>query len=66
MQHSIDDKTIDLFLAELVELYHKYGLSLGHEDTQGGFIIELLSETNIQWVKEANREAYNRREGKCS
>ena len=56
MQHSIDD----LFLAELVGLYHKYGLSLGHEDTQGGFIIELPSETNI------NREAYYRREGKCS
>lgn len=54
---NIDDKSIDEFLDELEELYRKYGLSLGHEDTHGAFIIELLSEDNIRWVRCAHRRA---------
>lgn len=34
------------FLQELMKLYDKYELSIGHEDEHGAFIIEADSEIN--------------------
>lgn len=53
----IDDRVIDEFLNELESLYHKYGLSLAHEDTHGAFIIQKFSESNVVWMRAARREA---------
>jgi len=52
----MEEKVIKDFLDELEALYHKYNLSLGHEDSQGAFIIEKFYEDNIQWVRAARRD----------
>ena len=41
------------FIDDIVNIYKKYNLSLGHEDTEGSFKIENFSEENIDWIKEA-------------
>lgn len=49
-------ENVKLFLNELEELYKKYGFSIGHEDSQGGFIIEDFDESNVEWIKDASVE----------
>lgn len=44
---------MEAFLQEIEAVCHKHGLSLGHEDTEGGFEVHLLKEKNIQWVNAA-------------
>lgn len=49
----VEDFRVDTFLEAIVEVYKTYGLSLGHEDEQGGFIVEQLSEINVNWLQAA-------------
>jgi hypothetical protein len=49
----VEDRAVDAFLAELVQVCKKHGFSLGHEDTQGAFIVEKYAEDNIRWLKSA-------------
>ena len=44
---------IESFMKEYEELCVKYGLSLSHEDCEGGFIIDEYNQENVEWVKEA-------------
>ena len=44
---------IENFMKEYEELCVKHGLSLGHEDYEGGFIIDEYDADNIEWVKAA-------------
>lgn len=44
---------IENFMKEYEELCVKYGLSLSHEDCEGGFIIDEYNQENIEWVKAA-------------
>ena len=44
---------IENFMKEYEELCVKHGLSLSHEDCEGGFIIDEYNQENIEWVKEA-------------
>ncbi|MDQ7062592.1 MAG: hypothetical protein Q9M43_16325 [Sulfurimonas sp.] len=46
-------KQKEAFLDELISVYNRYGYSLSHEDTQGGFKIDNLSSENIEWLKES-------------
>jgi hypothetical protein len=41
------------FLDDLIALYRKHQLCLGHEDAHGSFLIEPLAEWNIKWVSDA-------------
>lgn len=41
------------FLADIEAVCRKHGLSLAHEDVQGGFIVETLKEDNLNWVSGA-------------
>lgn len=41
------------FLVEYEELCRKHNISLAHEDTGGGFLLEKYSDHNLKWVKEA-------------
>src|ERR1035437_6239624 len=41
------------FMEALVDVCKRHGMSLAHEDTQGGFIIEKYNEKNIEWLKHA-------------
>jgi hypothetical protein len=44
------DPAIDSFLDEIKEVCKKHGLSISHEDSQGGFIIEKYSDSNLEWL----------------
>lgn len=41
------------FINELIAVCKKHGLSLSHEDSQGTFIVEPYSDSNIEWLGEA-------------
>lgn len=44
----------DAFISDVLYVYEKHGLSIGHEDGQGSFLIEKLSERNVDWIKSAS------------
>ena len=44
---------IESFMKEYEELCIKHGLSLSHEDCEGGFIIDEYNQENVEWVKAA-------------
>jgi len=46
------------FIKDIEKVYKKHGLSLGHEDSQGAFLIEPFSEGNIDWLRSAFRNKY--------
>lgn len=48
-----ENRKIDEFLAEVIEVCKKHGMSISHEDGHGSFIIENYYESNIDWMKEA-------------
>ena len=41
------------FVEEILKVYEKYNLSLGHEDHHGAFIIEPYDEVNVEWLRAA-------------
>jgi len=49
-----ENKKVDKFLDDIIKIYKKHKLSLGHEDSQGSFLIEKISEDNIEWIKGAS------------
>ena len=52
----IADPKVKLFIEELIEVYEKHQMSLGHEDSHGGFIINNYSYHNIKWLRSATDE----------
>ena len=50
---SIENKEVDAFLREIVEVCKEHGFSLSHEDTHGAFVVEKYEEGNIQWLMDA-------------
>ena len=53
-----ENSKVESFLEELINLYKKYNISISHEDSQGGFILEVdvpreYHEYNIKWIKDA-------------
>ncbi len=50
---SVENKEVDAFLKEIIEVCKEHGLSLSHEDTHGAFIVEKYDKDNIQWLMEA-------------
>lgn len=43
----------EAYLKELVEVGRRHGLTLSHEDFQGGFLVEGPSEYNERWLLDA-------------
>lgn len=43
------------FLNDIVKVCEKHNLSISHEDSEGGFIIERYSEHNIAWLLDADK-----------
>ncbi len=56
----IDVKVGQDFLRELVALYRKYNVSISHEDSQGAFLLEKLTSSNIDWILGADYGVYQR------
>lgn len=49
------------FLTDIEAVCRKHGLSLAHEDEQGGFIVEELKERNLRWVAGAAKRYTRKR-----
>lgn len=43
----------DAFLDDIVAVYRKHRLALGHEDRHGNFTVEPLTEESIEWLMSA-------------
>jgi hypothetical protein len=54
--HELRGEPVNRFLAELETVYERHGMSLSHEDTEGGFIVEPYSEANVAWLRQARDE----------
>jgi hypothetical protein len=50
----IENKKIDNSLNDIKEVCKKHGLSISHEDGQGGFIIDHYSDKDIEWLFQAS------------
>lgn len=55
-------KKMKLFFKEIEEVCLKYNLSISHEDSHGGFIVEEYNQYNIDWLSCASKN-YGRRKG---
>lgn len=42
------------FLIDLFKLYKNFGVSISHEDSEGGFLLEKFNERNVKWIQEIN------------
>ncbi|MBJ6366759.1 hypothetical protein [Snuella sedimenti] len=49
---AIKNKRAKAFIEEVIEVSKKHGLSLGHEDIGGGFIVTNYKNENIEWLKD--------------
>lgn len=49
----IEDKKVDKFLDEIIEVCKKHNMSISHEDFQGSFLIENFDKDNINWLYNA-------------
>lgn len=44
---------VEAFIADILEVYKKHGLSIAHEDNHGAFMVEDYYEYNVDWIKQA-------------
>ena len=49
----MDEQRDKAFVEAIVEVYRRFGRSIGHEDEQGAFLVEPLSEGNVAWLRAA-------------
>ncbi len=49
----IEAPDIDAFIAEVIEVSRKHGMSIAHEDGHGGFLIEAFDQENADWLSAA-------------
>lgn len=49
----VENPTIEAFLDDIEAVCKKHLLSIGHEDSQGGFKIEEFDDYNIDWLRAA-------------
>jgi len=47
---------VEAFLAEVIAVSRKHGLSIDHEDNHGAFLVVEFSEENAQWLNAAYDE----------
>lgn len=56
----VETPAIDAFLAEIIGVCKKHGLSISHEDTHGGFIVAPFSDGLTEWLMAASDETDTR------
>ena len=44
---------VDAFLLDLLQVCHKHGLALGHEDSHGAFVVNEIDELDEDWLLDA-------------
>ena len=50
----LENKRVDRFLDEVLEVCKKHGLSISHEDGHGSFLIENHNESDAQWLRDSS------------
>ena len=51
----VENLKVDEFINDIIDVYKKHNLSIGHEDDFGSFEIENISDNNIEWIQEAHK-----------
>jgi hypothetical protein len=49
-----ESPAIDAFLADVIEVCKRHGLSIGHEDQHGGFVVSEYDEGCSEWLRNAS------------
>lgn len=57
----IENPKIDAFIAEVIAVSKKHGLSIGHEDSHGAFVVEVFSDSNADWLLHAHDDVCDAR-----
>ena len=57
-EHTPMPDKMKAFLADIIIVCSRHGLSLSHEDGHGAFIVQDYSEKNIEWLLEAHKDFY--------
>ena len=55
-EHTPTPDKMKAFLADIIIVCNRHGLSLSHEDGQGAFIVEDYSSKNIERLLEAQKD----------
>jgi len=45
---------VDLFLAEIASVCHRFGLVISHQDHHGAFIVKEFDEDTLLWLSNAD------------
>jgi hypothetical protein len=54
VNESVEDPKVDAFLDELLEVCRRHGMSLGHQDGHGSFLVyKLVDEFFYGWLRAA-------------
>jgi hypothetical protein len=53
-RRKVENEKIDSFLSEIINVCIKHGLSIGHEDCQGGFMVREFNQDDAEWLLEAS------------
>ena len=44
---------VEAFLQEVVEVCKKHGMAIGHQDSQGAFVVEAFTQESVEWLLDA-------------
>jgi hypothetical protein len=56
-EERVEIPKVDAFLAEIEEVCRKHGMSIGHEDSHGAFIVyDEFNEDVMRWMHAARAE----------
>jgi hypothetical protein len=49
---------VDAFLEDIIKVCYEHNMSLSHEDSQGGFLVDGLNESNFSWLYAASDKRF--------
>jgi hypothetical protein len=52
----VENLKVDNFIADILSVYRKHNMSISHEDEHGAFVIQPISDINIEWLENAHDE----------
>lgn len=50
----VENPKVDAFLAEILDVCRRHGLSISHEDSHGGFLVTPFDESTAAWLNDAS------------
>ena len=50
----VESEKVDAFIAEIVAVCKRHGMSISHEDGHGGFLIGAFNEDDANWLASAS------------